>query len=145
MFTKGRSYFKGIKGISNTLKSVFKEKFKGNDTVIVKGLEDNKVKVLKLADEVKEELDDIVLPVTEKEKDATVRSKLSKECGTLREKKIFLSSTGLNVALSDDICKKTDWENYQFDRTVKNLQEKIQKSTSSNQPGDTIGMVVLEF
>lgn len=59
----------------------------------------------------------------EKERDANVRSRLSKECNKLSDKRVRLSSTGLNLHLEQNTTKNTCWEDYMFDNTIDDLKK----------------------
>ncbi|KAJ8934174.1 hypothetical protein NQ314_013528 [Rhamnusium bicolor] len=83
----------------------------------------------KTADEIEnitfENEDEIMQTVmTEKEKDASVRSRLSKECNELfKNKRITLCSSGLSVHLEPHGLKKSSWEDYTFDKTIMTLKK----------------------
>ncbi|KAJ8963186.1 hypothetical protein NQ318_018652, partial [Aromia moschata] len=70
-----------------------------------------------------EEVMQIIL--TEKENDASVRSRLSKECNTLlADKKISLTgSSGLNLHLENKPFKGVGWETYEFSNTADDLKK----------------------
>lgn len=95
------------------------EKIKKGNTSIQKANTSEETKIPAFEDEA-QILQTVML---EKEKDANVRSRLSKECNKLLDKKVRLSSTGLNLHLEQSTTNNICWEDYMFDKTVDNLKK----------------------
>nr|XP_023022512.1 ATP synthase subunit b, mitochondrial-like [Leptinotarsa decemlineata] len=103
-----------------------------------------------------DEPDEVTCTVTERERDAAVRSRLSKACNTLANRKIPLSPSVLNLCLETNRIKGSGLEEYLAGRTVK-LQkqdtppfiESPNKSSSSSSPQRIVrqepGKVIFAF